>query len=117
MIHSALRSKINFIEHVLKKSPTNDLRCQIYFCYLGSDETRECKSGELASVDPILIHMTDIDLDCCMVLCGDEPIRRGAAIIKILHSNLKKINKHNDQRNKNIATRPKTIDIYHFLGT
>ena len=87
MIHSALRSKINFIEHVLKKkSPINDLRCRKHLCYLSSDETRERKSGEIASVHPVLIHMPDIDLDSCMVLRGDEPIRCGAAIIIILYS-------------------------------
>lgn len=47
---------------------------------LSTDETAECESGELTSVDAILIQVTDVNLNRGMILGGDESICRRAEI-------------------------------------
>jgi hypothetical protein len=47
--------------------------------YLATDETRESKCGETAIIQPILIHMSNVDLDRSVVLGSYDPVRRRAA--------------------------------------
>jgi hypothetical protein len=47
--------------------------------YLSTDESRESKGGEAAIVEPILIDMSDVDLDRGVVLGRDDPVGGRAA--------------------------------------
>ena len=46
---------------------------------LSTDISTESKSGELASVDAILIKMANVDLNRSVILGGDQPVSRRAA--------------------------------------
>lgn len=58
--------------------------------YLSTDESAEGKSGEMAIVDAILIHMPNVDLNRSMVLSGNQSVCGRAAPNSQIHSNSKK---------------------------
>ena len=80
---------------------------------LSTDETTESEGRELASVNAILIEMTNVDLYGRVVLGGDESVRRRAVNrieneTEISHDSPKK------KKLKKKKTENKNTD--HFLG-
>lgn len=75
------RLMIKFKKNKLKIQPTKHIK--FIKRYLSSDEPRESKSGELPGVDPVLIHMPDVDLYRSVVFRSDQTIRRRATKQKL----------------------------------
>ena len=46
---------------------------------LGTDKATKSKSGECASVSAKLIQVSNVNLNRCMILRGDEPVSSGTA--------------------------------------
>ena len=78
--------------------------------YLSTDESRESEGGEAAIVQPILINMSNVDLDRGVVLGRDDPVGgRAARTSKRLSYS------HRCKTNTNSAE--SGCHAYHFLGT